>query len=381
MKFNTIPEIVGDLKTGKMVIIVDDKSRENEGDLVLPACSVTPEAVNFMIREARGLVCVSLTSEQVKRLGLPLMVNQTENFSPNQTAFTVSVEAVKGISTGISAQDRARTIKTVADPDSTPADIISPGHVFPIRAQDGGVLKRAGHTEAGVDLCHLAGRTPSAVICEITNEEGRMARSAELFAFAKKHNLKIGAIEDLIEYRMAHESLVKEKLRTPFSTGLGANWTARVFYDEVNDREHLALVKGDPDPKKPVLVRVHSSCLSGDLFQDHFLNSGFFLKQALNLINREGRGVLVYLRMQNQISKQLEFHKRQWTQKGPFPFDGRDYGIGAQILKALGLSKIRLITNSSAKKIGLKGYHLSIVETVPVSEPASSLLKIKNFKG
>lgn len=377
MKFNTVSELISELKQGRMVIIVDDESRENEGDLVMAAHFVTPSAVNFMIREARGLVCVSLTSDQVKRLGLPLMVNQRDNFSPNQTAFTVSVEATQGVSTGISVDDRAHTIQTVANPNSTPGDIISPGHIFPIRAQDGGVLKRAGHTEASVDLCRLAGLTPAAAICEITNEEGRMARTKELLVFAKKHNLKIGTIEDLIKYRMANESLVTEKLQTPFATGLGTNWMAHVFYDEINDREHLALVKGNINPRKSVLVRVHSSCLSGDLFQDHFLKSGLFLEKALKYINKEGQGILVYLRMQNQISKQLEFHKRQWKEKGKFPFDRRDYGIGAQILRAFGVSKIRLITNSSSKKIGLKGYNLSIAETVPVSEDVPVSLKIK----
>ena len=376
MKFHTISELINELKQGHMVIIVDDEGRENEGDLVMAAQFITPSAVNFMIREARGLVCVSLTSEQVKRLGLPLMVNQRDNFSPNQTAFTVSVEATRGISTGISVDDRAHTIQTVSDPASTPGDIISPGHIFPIRAQNGGVLKRAGHTEASVDLCRLAGLTPAAAICEITNEEGRMARTKELFDFAKKHHLKIGTIEDLIKYRMANESLVTEKLKTPFATDLGEDWMAHVFYDEVNNREHLALVKGKVDPKKPVLVRVHSSCLSGDLFQDRFLRSGPSLQKALEYINKEGQGILVYLRMQNQISKQLEFHKRQWKEKSPFPFDGRDYGIGAQILRAFGISKIRLITNSSSKKVGLKGYNLSIEETVPVKETSATLLKV-----
>lgn len=376
MKFHTVSELINELKHGRMVIIVDDEGRENEGDLVMAAQFVTPSAVNFMIREARGLVCVSLTSEQVKRLDLPLMVNQRDNFSPNQTAFTVSVEATQGISTGISVDDRACTIQTVSDPSSTSGDIISPGHIFPIRAQDGGVLKRAGHTEASVDLCRLAGLTPAAAICEITNEEGRMARTKELFAFAKKHQLKIGTIEDLIKYRMAHESLVTEKLKTPFATDLGEDWMAHVFYDGVNNREHLALVKGKINPKKPVLTRVHSSCLSGDLFQDQFLRSGPSLKKALEFINKEGQGILVYLRMQNQISKQLEFHKRQWKERGKFPFDNRDYGIGAQILRAFGISKIRLITNSGSKKIGLKGYNLSITETVPIQEPSVTLLKV-----
>ena len=368
MKFNKIEEIVEDLRSGRMVILVDDEGRENEGDLVLAADFVTPSAVNFMIKEARGLVCVSLTTEQVKRLQLPLMVNQANNFSPNKTAFTVSVEAAKGVSTGISVSDRSHTIRVVSNPNSTERDIISPGHVFPIRAQDGGVLKRAGHTEASVDFCRLAGLTPSAVICEITNGDGSMARTKELFEFASKHHFKIGTIEDLIEHRLSHETLVEKKVHTPFSTDLGDNWMAYVFYDKVNDREHFALVKGVIKPEEPVLVRVHSSCLSGDLFRDKILASGPSLRQSLELINKEGRGVVVYLRMQRQVSAQLEFHKKQLEGKRlVFPLDNRDYGIGAQILRALGISRIRLLTNSNLKKAGLKGYGLTIVETVATS--------------
>ena len=229
MKFNTVNKIAEELRSGRMVILVDDEGRENEGDLVLASDFVTPEAVNFMIREARGLVCLSLTQEQVARLKLPLMVNQESNFSPNKTAFTVSVEAAGGISTGISVSDRAHTIRIAANPKSTDRDITSPGHVFPLRSKSGGVLKRAGHTEASVDFCRLAGLTPSAVICEITNSDGSMARTKELFHFAKKHHLKIGTIEDLIEHRLSHETLVQEKIRTPFSTDLGPNWTVCVF--------------------------------------------------------------------------------------------------------------------------------------------------------
>ena len=368
MKFNQVKDIVEDLRAGKMIILVDDESRENEGDLVLATDFVTPEAVNFMIREARGLVCVSLTTEQVKKLQLPLMVNQESNFSPNKTAFTVSVEAAKGVSTGISVSDRAHTIRVVSNPQSTEKNIISPGHVFPLRAQGGGVLKRAGHTEASVDFCQLAGLTPAAVICEITNKNGSMARTKELFEFADKHHLKIGTIEDLIEHRLSHETLVKEKIRTPFSTDLGKNWTVCVFYDKINDREHFALIKGTLNPEKPVLVRVHSSCLSGDLFQDNILSSGAPLSKSLDLINKEGQGVVIYLRMQNQISKQVEFHKKQLAGKNPaFYLDSRDYGIGAQILRSLGISKIRLLTNSQSKKAGLKGYGLTIVDTLAVS--------------
>ena len=250
MAFHSVPEIIQELQLGRFVILADDESRENEGDLMLAADFVTPEAINFMIREARGLVCAPLSAEKIERLGLPLMVREEDNFSPNRTAFTVSVEAAKGVSTGISAADRARTIKALASPGAEKDDLISPGHVFPLRAQKGGVLKRAGHTEASLDLCRLADLSPAAVICEIVSADGSMARVPELAAFAKKHQIKMVTIEDLIEYRMAHDSLVEEKLKTPFETGLGKGWTAHVFYDEINDREHLALTKGRIDPSK-----------------------------------------------------------------------------------------------------------------------------------
>ena len=373
MKFNSVLEIINELRSGRMVILVDDESRENEGDLVMAAHFVTPETVNFMIKEARGLVCVSLTSQQVKRLKLSPMVDQSRNYSPNKTHFTVSVESARGVSTGISVHDRAHTIQTVANPHASAEDVISPGHIFPIQAQDGGVLKRAGHTEASVDFCRLAGLNPAAVICEITNEDGSMARAKDLFGFAKKHDLKIGTIEDLIKYRISNESLVKEKVQTSFATGLGKDWRIFVFYDEVNNREHMALVKGKTNLKKPILVRVHSSCLSGDLFQDEFLKSGHSLQKSLDIINKEGQGVVVYLRMEHQISKQIEFHKTQWKERKPFEFDNKDYGIGAQILRALGISQIRLITNSPSRRIGLKGYGLNIVETVNVSDKPVAL--------
>ena len=375
MKFNAIPEIINDLQKGRMIILVDDKDRENEGDLVLPTDFITPEAVNFMIKEARGLVCVSLTAEQIKRLELPLMVQSENNLSPNRTAFTVSVEAANGVSTGISASDRAHTVKVVSNPESKKEDIISPGHIFPLRAQNGGVLKRAGHTEASVDFCRLAKLNPSAVICEITNSDGTMARTSELFKFAKKHDLKIGTIEDLIHYRIAHESFVEERVRTPFHTDLGEDWEACVFYDSVNNKEHLALIKGQLNVQKPVLVRVHSSCLSGDLFQDQILPSGKFLQQSLKFIEKEGSGVVVYLRVKNQISKQIEFHKNK---ERSFKSDERDYGVGAQILRSLGISEIRLITStsSSSRKIGLKGYGLTIVETIPIKNQKLKLLNL-----
>ena len=374
MKFNKVTEIIHELKAGRFVILVDDENRENEGDLIMASDFITPEAVNFMTKEARGLICVSLEAQQAKRLGLSLMVKEEDNISPHKTAFTISVEASKGVSTGISASDRAKTIKVVSSPTSTKEDIISPGHIFPIRAQKGGVLKRAGHTEASVDFCKLAGLNPSAVICEIINSDGTMARSPELFKFAKKHNIKIGTIEDLIKYRMAHDSLVEKKIETPFETSLGKDWKAHVFYDEINEREHLALTKGVINPNKSVLVRVQTDCVTGDIFQDSFLTTGSYLEKSLDLINKEGSGVLVYLRMQNSISKYIEFHKLQkekYDPKRKLVSDNKDYGIGAQVLRSLGISKIRLITNSPSRKIGLKGYGLTIEKTVPVAEDSS----------
>ena len=368
MRFHSVEEILQELKTGRFVILTDDEGRENEGDLIIASDFITPEAINFMAKEARGLVCAAISAEQAKKLLLPLMVREEDNLSPHKTAFTVSVEAARGVSTGISAQDRAQTVKILCDPNSRPEDIISPGHIFPIRAQKGGVLKRAGHTEASVDFCRLAGLTPSAVICEIINTDGTMARQDELLRFSQKHNFKIGAIESLIKYRLAHDSLVEERVKTPFQTGWGEGWKIHVFYDSVNDREHLALVKGEINHDKAVLVRVQSSCLTGDLFQDELFPSGEFLTKSLDMINKEGSGALVYLRMRNNLSRFAERHKMSQKPEGAPSLkpDDRDYGIGAQILRALGIGKIRLITNSKAKKIGLRGYGLTIEETAPL---------------
>lgn len=371
MGFHTVDEIVEELKKGRFVILIDDENRENEGDLIMASDFITPSAINFMTKEARGLVCVSILEEQAKQLSLPLMVREEENFSLHQTAFTVSVEAAKGVSTGISAADRAQTVKVLCDPRSQKEDIISPGHIFPIRAQKGGVLKRAGHTEASVDFCRLAGLNPSAVICEIVNSDGTMARIPELLEFAQKHNLKIGTIESLIKYRLAHDSLVEERIKTSFQSGLGKNWNLSVFYDSVNDREHLAFVKGKINSKKAVLVRVQTSCLTGDLFQDQLLPTGEYLQGAIQMINKEGSGVLVYLRMQNSLSKFVEYHrskKKSGAEVSPLKSDDRDYGIGAQILRALGISKIKLITNRASKKIGLKAYGLTIEKSLPLFE-------------
>ena len=376
--FNTVPELIADLKLGRMIIIVDDENRENEGDLVLPTDFVNSEAINFMSLQARGLICVSLIHEQVERLGLSLMVDSENNRSPNKTAFTVSVEAAHGISTGISAADRAQTIKVVANINSDKNDIITPGHVFPIRSHKGGVLKRAGHTEASVDFCRLAGLNPAAVICEIINPDGSMARVPDLKQFSEKHNIKIGTIEDLIRYRITHESFVEEKIAVPFQSDIYEGFTLRVYQDKINNLEHLVFSKGNIDDTQPVLTRVHSACLTGDLFGGQVTRSGQYLRYSLEKINRDGRGVLIYLclesidnRLVNRIKSYLNCSKdkgsfRKKKKLFPLMMDEKNYGVGAQILRSLGVTKLRLLTNSSQKRVGLKGYGLEIVETVPL---------------
>ncbi|MYE07569.1 MAG: 3,4-dihydroxy-2-butanone-4-phosphate synthase [Oligoflexia bacterium] len=378
MTFNTVPELIEDLKSGQMIIIVDDENRENEGDLVLPSDFVNAEAINFMSLKARGLICVALTHKQVEHLGLPLMVDHERNLSPNKTAFTVSVEAAYGISTGISAADRAQTIKVVADPSSSKKDIITPGHIFPIRSHKGGVLKRAGHTEASVDFCRLAGLNPAAVICEIINPDGSMARVPDLKKFSEQHKIKIGTIEDLIHHRIIHESFVEEKISAPFQSDLYKGFTLKVFQDKINNLEHLVFLKGNIKDGSPVLTRVHSSCITGDLFGGQVTKSGKYLRFALEKMNQEGRGVLIYLclesiahRLVNRVQSHLDFKQINSSNEKkssflPLMADEKDYGVGAQILRALGVTKLRLLTNSTKKRVGLKGYGLEIVETVPL---------------
>ncbi len=376
MSFNNVKELITDLKAGKMVILVDDENRENEGDLVLAADFVTAKAINFMSSEARGLICVALTYQQVERLGLSLMVDASRNLSPNKTAFTVSVEASRGISTGISSADRAQTIKVCASPSSTSADVISPGHVFPIRSQRGGVLQRAGHTEASVDLCRLAGLNPSAVICEVINPDGSMARVPDLKKFSIAHGIKIGTIEDLIRYRITHESFVEEEICVPFVSSIYEGFRIHVFKDKINHREHLAFTKGEISDEFPTLVRMHASCLVGDLFGGQITKSGDYLRLAVEKINQEGRGVLIYLCLESMLGRfvksvqpyaDLEAKKSPKKSKLTPSFDERDYGVGAQILRSLGVSQIRLLTNSSRKRAGLRGYGLEIVDTVPLN--------------
>lgn len=388
MSLNTIPEIIEDIKSGRPVILVDDEDRENEGDLIIAADYITPQIVNFMAMEARGLICLSLTLEQIEKLELPLMMKEENNRSPNRTAFTVSIEAAKGVSTGISAADRALTIKVAASPSAKPADIIVPGHVFPIRAQEGGVLKRAGHTEASVDLARLAGLNPAAVICEIMNADGTMARMPELLDFARKHNLKIGTIESLIRYRIQNESFLIERAQAHLPCRFGRDFKIHVFENQLDGSEHVALVKGEMDPETPVLVRVHSECLMGDVFGSLRTRTGEYLEISMKRIEEEGRGVLVYLRLED-MGQRLRGRVQSYhlldqgesateESKKVFRSDDRDYGIGAQILRALGIRKLRLITNNHAKRVGLKGYGLEIVEEIALPISTEPLLSVED---
>lgn len=392
---NTIPELIDDIRNGRMVILVDDEDRENEGDIVLAADFVTPELINFMATEARGLICLSLSPEQIDRLQLPMMVKDEHNFSPNKTAFTVSVEAATGVSTGISAGDRAHTIRVASNPKAKPGDLIYPGHIFPIRAKAGGVLKRAGHTEGSVDLATLAGLNPAAVICEVMKPDGTMARTTDLKEFALKHNLKIGTIVDLIKYRVQNETHVKEIASAHLPNMFGSDFRVRAFSNSLDSAEHLVLQKGDITSEEPVLVRVHSECMTGDVFGSARCDCGPQLKRAMELIEKEGRGVLLYLRQEGRgIGLGNKIRAYQLQDQGMdtveanlhlgFPMDSRDYGIGAQILRALGIRKIKLLTNNPSKRVGLKGYGLEIVDRVPLVAGANehnvSYLKVKKEK-
>jgi len=376
---NTIPEIIDDVREGKMVILVDDENRENEGDLILAADFVTPHAINFMAREARGLICLSLTTEQIRRLGLPQMVKDDVNFSPNKTAFTLSIEAASGVSTGISAADRAHTIRVAANPNAKPTEIIVPGHVFPIRAQAGGVLKRAGHTEASVDLARMAGLNPAAVICEVMNADGTMARTEQLREFAKAHDIKIGSIEDLIKYRLENESFVETRASARLTTMFGENFRVHLFRNSLDGREHVVLSLGDLTSPEPVLVRVHNENVLGDVFDYEAAECG--VRETLAAIAARGRGVFVYLRqedMDDRLERRIKAiealaqnHMTTQEFQGAFSSDSRDYGVGAQILHALGLKKIILITSHPSRRVGLRGFGLEITRAVTVGELCS----------
>lgn len=375
MALARIENVLEDLRQGKMVILVDDEDRENEGDLCMAAEMVTPEAINFMAKHGRGLICLTLTEEVCDRLDLPPMVSA--NNSSFGTAFTISIEARRGVTTGISAADRAYTILTAVADDARADDLARPGHIFPLRARNGGVLVRTGQTEGSVDLARLAGLKPAGVICEIMNDDGTMARMPQLKRFALEHGLKICTVADLVAYRLQNESLVRRAAEARLPTAYGGDFTTIVYENDIDRLEHLALVKGEVAGDEPVLVRVHSECLTGDVFGSCRCDCANQLQQSMAMIDAEGRGVLLYMRQEGRgigLVNKLKAYALQEQGRDTveanlelgFPADLRDYGIGAQMLADLGVRNLRLMTNNPKKMIGLQGYGLNVVERVPL---------------